>query len=216
MIIYHGSPEIVKTPELKKGKKYNDYGQGFYCTKELELAKEWAVTEGMDGYVNKYKIDVNKLKTLNLSGKKYSILHWLTLLVQNRELRSMTPIMRSAKDWLNANYSIDIAEYDVIVGYRADDSYFSFARDFLNNTISIEQLSYAMHLGKLGEQFVLKSEKAFENIEFAEVIPVKSVEYYPRRKERDEKARNDYLIEMEKNPLSGTFIQDLIRGEVKL
>ena len=216
MIIYHGSPEIVKTPELKKGKKYNDYGQGFYCTKELELAKEWAVTEGMDGYVNKYKIDVNKLKTLNLSDKKYSILHWLTLLVQNRELRSMTPIMRSAKDWLNANYSIDIAEYDVIVGYRADDSYFSFARDFLNNTISIEQLSYAMHLGKLGEQFVLKSEKAFENIEFAEVIPVKSVEYYPRRKERDEKARNAYLIEMEKNPLSGTFIQDLIRGEVKL
>lgn len=216
MIIYHGSPEIVKTPELKKGKKYNDYGQGFYCTKELELAKEWAVTEGMDGYVNKYKIDVNKLKILNLSDKKYSILHWLTLLVQNRELRSMTPIMRSAKDWLNANYSIDIAEYDVIVGYRADDSYFSFARDFLNNTISIEQLSYAMHLGKLGEQFVLKSEKAFENIEFAEVIPVKSVEYYPRRKERDEKARNAYLIEMEKNPLSGTFIQDLIRGEVKL
>ncbi|MBR0434532.1 MAG: DUF3990 domain-containing protein [Lachnospiraceae bacterium] len=216
MIIYHGSPEIVKTPELKKGKKYNDYGQGFYCTKELEIAKEWAVTEGMDGYVNKYKIDVNKLKTLNLSDKKYSILHWLTLLVQNRELRSMMPIMRSAKDWLNANYSIDIAEYDVIVGYRADDSYFSFARDFLNNTISIEQLSYAMHLGKLGEQFVLKSEKAFENIEFAEVIPVKSVEYYPRRKERDEKARNAYLIEMEKNPLSGTFIQDLIRGEVKL
>lgn len=160
MIIYHGSSEIVKTPELKKGKKYNDYGQGFYCTKELELAKEWAVTEGMDGYVNEYKIDVNKLKTLNLSDKKYSILHWLTLLVQNRELRSMTPIIRSAKDWLNANYSIDIAEYDVIVGYRADDSYFSFARDFLNNTISIEQLSYAMHLGKLGEQFVLKKRKS--------------------------------------------------------
>lgn len=45
---------------------------------------------------------------------------------------------------------------------------------------------------------------------------MKSVEYYPRRKERDEKARNAYLIEMEKNPLSGTFIQDLIRGEVKL
>ena len=56
--------------------------------------------------------------------------------------------MRSVKDWLNANYSIDI----------------------------------------LGEQFVLKSEKA----------------------------RKAYLIEMEKNPLSGTFIQDLIRGEVKL
>lgn len=215
MIIYHGSPEIVKNPELLKGKKYNDYGQGFYCTKELELAKEWAVTEGVDGYANKYKIDTNNLKILNLSDKKYSILHWLTLLVQNRAFRALSPVMKNAKDWLSANYSIDITEYDAIVGYRADDSYFSFARDFLNNVISLEQLGFAMRLGKLGEQFVLKSEKAFDLIEYVEAIPADSVEYYPKKKERDEKARIAYLEEMEKYAFSGVYIQNLIRGEVK-
>lgn len=44
IIIYHGSSEIVKQPVYGKGKPYNDYGIGFYCTEHLELAKEWACT----------------------------------------------------------------------------------------------------------------------------------------------------------------------------
>ena len=42
LIIYHGSQQIVETPKFGIGKKYNDYGQGFYCTESIELAKEWA------------------------------------------------------------------------------------------------------------------------------------------------------------------------------
>lgn len=42
LIIYHGSPEIIEKPVFGKGKPYNDYGMGFYCTEHLELAKEWA------------------------------------------------------------------------------------------------------------------------------------------------------------------------------
>ena len=40
LTIYHGSDHIIKQPDIKKGKMYNDYGQGFYCTEDLELAKE--------------------------------------------------------------------------------------------------------------------------------------------------------------------------------
>ena len=49
-ILYHGSTEIVKNPLYGNGKMYNDYGQGFYCTEEIELAKEWACTEDSDDY----------------------------------------------------------------------------------------------------------------------------------------------------------------------
>lgn len=34
--------EIVEVPQFGIGKTYNDYGQGFYCIKSIELAKEWA------------------------------------------------------------------------------------------------------------------------------------------------------------------------------
>lgn len=37
--------------------------------------------------------------------------------------------------------------YDVIVGYRADDSYFSYAMDFAMSNLSLEGLSDAMFLG---------------------------------------------------------------------
>ena len=42
LIIYHGSENIIEVPEYGKGKPYNDYGLGFYCTEYVELAKEWA------------------------------------------------------------------------------------------------------------------------------------------------------------------------------
>lgn len=32
LVLYHDSPEIIEKPEPEKGKLYNDYGQGFYCT----------------------------------------------------------------------------------------------------------------------------------------------------------------------------------------
>ena len=52
LIIYHGSHEIREHPEFGGGKPYNDYGLGFYCTEHIELAKEWACSEGVDGYDN--------------------------------------------------------------------------------------------------------------------------------------------------------------------
>ena len=69
LAIYHGSIDIIKKPIFSKGKKYNDYGLGFYCTEHIELAKEWACNEGIDGYVNSYVIDLDNLKYLILHLK---------------------------------------------------------------------------------------------------------------------------------------------------
>lgn len=213
--LYHGSPEIIQKPIYGKGKENNDYGKGFYCTEHLELAKEWACTEGIDGIANQYELPMDGLKILKLSDEEYTILHWLSLLTRYRNARISTPMMRKSLEWLHTAYPMDIREYDVIIGYRADDSYFSFARAFLNNEISLQQLSYAMRLGKLGEQIVLKSQKVFEAIRFCGFFPVDSAEYYLKRKARDESARRAYREELEKEDVNGLYIRDLIRGEVK-
>lgn len=213
IIIYHGSSEIVKQPVYGKGKPYNDYGIGFYCTEHLELAKEWACTKNIDGFVNEYELDLTHLKVLHLS--EYSILHWLALLMVNRRFRISTPVMRRGFQWLKDNFLIDITGYDVIIGYRADDSYFSFARAFINNEISLTQLSYAMKLGKLGEQIVLKSPKAFEEIRFLSYSVVDNTEYYAKRKSRDEEARAAFRVELDKEDINGLYMRDILREEVK-
>lgn len=215
LILYHGSSEIVENPEYGKGKTYNDYGRGFYCTKHIELAKEWACTENTDGFVNKYEIDISTLKILNLSSEEYTILHWLALLMKNRKVRISTPVMKRGTEWLYNNFLPDITDYDAIIGYRADDSYFSFARAFVNNEISLKQLSYAMKLGKLGEQFVLKSKKAFKCVEFNSYEAVDNTIYYAKRKVRDDVAKNAFTAELEKDDIEGLFMRDIIREEVK-
>lgn len=211
MILYHGSNNIIKQPFLGGGKVYNDYGQGFYCTANIELAKEWACTEEISAYVNKYELDMKKLKVLDLSEDKYSVLHWLAILLQYRRIRITSPIMKRGMEWLIERFSMDISEYDIIIGYRADDSYFSFARAFINNQISLKQLEYAMELGELGIQYVLKSEKAFQVLKFLEYEIVDREIYYTRRKQRDEDARRSYMTELEHEAENGMFIRDLMK-----
>ena len=82
----------------------------------------------------------------------------------------------------------------MIRGYRADDSYFSFAQDFVAGTISLEKLSEAMRLGKLGEQIVLKSEKAFRQIKFIDKENVSCEIYYSKKREREREAKKEYRV----------------------
>ena len=42
------------------------------------------------------------------------------------------------------DFKVDYKDYDIIIGYRADDSYFSYAGDFVNGTLSFSDLSEAM------------------------------------------------------------------------
>ena len=69
MNVYHGSIDIIKQPVFGKGKSYNDFGKGFYCTPEIELAKEWACSDNSDGYANCYEIECDNLSILNLNNK---------------------------------------------------------------------------------------------------------------------------------------------------
>ena len=107
-------------------------------------------------------------------------------------------------------------EYDIIIGYLSDDSYFSFAKDFINNTISVEQLAEAMRLGELGIQIVLKSKKAFDTVKYISYELAECKEYYVKRVSRDKKARETYLSGHRQNLVSdGLFVMDIIRKGLK-
>jgi hypothetical protein len=122
-----------------------------------------------------------------------------------------------AREYILKNFSIDLTKVDVIIGYRADDSYFSFARDFLKNTITVAQLSRAMELGKLGIQVVLHSEKAFEQLKYIESTIADNETYYTKRRARDLMAKEEYreATKLSSVTQDDLFIMDIIRQEVK-
>ena len=184
IIIYHGSVVVIEHPEYGKGKPYNDYGLGFYCTESLDLAREWAVGVSTDGYANKYEIDLAGLKVLNLS-ETATVLHWITVLLQNRVFNLKSDISKVGRQFLIEHYSLPIADYDVIRGYRADDSYFAYAESFLNNTISVQRLSEAL----------------------------RTAVYYPLRQERNTNARKEFLTNR-RGTVSpdDLYLNDIMRG----
>ena len=126
-------------------------------------------------------------------------------------------VAAQAKEYLSAHFLPDISTYDAIIGYRADDSYFAFAMDFLNNTISLKQLERAMYLGNLVQQFMIKSEKAFEMLQFIGSEPVDGEIYYAKRLARDCEARRQYLQEQHGAAAlsDDMFMIDILRGELK-
>jgi len=216
--LYHGSSEIIGNPQFGKGNLHNDYGLGFYCTENLELAKEWACSNVSGGYANKYSIDLAKLSVLNLSAKEYNILNWISLLLNNRTFSVNNQIAIEGKNYLIQNFMPNIDDFDIIIGYRADDSYFAFAQDFLNNAISVKTLANAMKLGNLGKQTVIKSKKAFKLLLFEKAERVDGNIYFNKRKERDDKARKDYLKKdrLGKIGSDDLFLIDILRQQVKL
>lgn len=212
--IYHGSEHIIETPTFGMGKKNNDYGLGFYCTESDALAKEWAVSSLRNGFSNCYTLDTEYLNILNLNCPDYTILNWIAVLVEHRLFSIKTPVAARAKRYLIDNFGINVNAFDLITGYRADDSYFDYAESFLNNGISVEQLAQAMRLGKLGEQIVIKSRFAFSKLKFEGFDVAPKEQYYILRKARNDEASKLYQ-EILSHEIDGMYIQDIMRGGIK-
>lgn len=212
--IYHGSERIVETPTFGEGKKNNDFGLGLYCTESDDLAKEWAVSSLRNGFSNKYTLDTEFMNILNLNSPDYTILNWIAVLVEHRLFTIKTPVARRAKAYLIENFGVNVNAYDLITGYRADDSYFDYAGSFLNNGISVEQLARAMRLGKLGEQIVIKSKFAFSRLKFEGFDIAEKDTFYVLRKSRDDEA-NQLFFKMLEQEDDGLYIQDIMRGGIK-
>lgn len=214
--LFHGSPSIIEKPQFGYGKVYNDYGLGFYCTDSLEMAKEWGVAQNRNGYANRYELDCEGLKILDLNGPSFNILHWLAVLLENREFDVPSGLALEAKEYILNTFRVDYQPQDAIIGYRADDSYFSFAQDFINGTISYRQLNNAMHLGKLGQQFVLKSKQAFDRIQFLGYEVADHDEWYAKKMLRDRSARREYFsVERNKRQRGDLYITQILDEEMK-
>lgn len=214
--IYHGSEKILKKPTFhyERSNKHNDYGLGFYCTQNIDMAKEWANRNSRSGFANKYSIDERGLKILDLTDKtKFSVLNWIAILLHNREIPENDQIeFRDVLDYLE-KYYIDVEEYDVVIGYRADDAYFRFPLMFVRNLLTFEKLEEIYMLGNLGKQYVLISQKAFERLEFIEALPSEEM-FYGRYRRRKDGADNSYReLERLERSNKGKRIKDLLKED---
>lgn len=215
MVIYHGSKRIIENPLVKGSDLTNDYGPAFYLTLDLEAAMSWACRNDSLGIVNKYTVNdktFSSLRVLDLTNKdKYSVLNWMAILMHFRVLNSsFVRNNQMVLGWLS-KYYVDVNQYDIIIGFRADDSYFRFPIRFISNDLAFEDLEKVFLFGNLGVQYAFVSEKAVHALKFEKAIECNSSflgHYYSLVQKASEEF--DILINQPRDP-NKTYILDLMR-----
>ena len=211
--LYHGTSDFNFKVNLKFNNPNNDYGSGLYLTDNLELAKEWSVSGVIDktkGLVKEFKLDLEGLKILDLS--KMDSLYWITILLNNRKIDNLNKVIKKKIYNLSSKYNIDLDGYDVIKGYRADDSYYAYMKDFLFDSLYLDDLEKSITLGNLGIQYCIKSEEAFNRL-----IEVNS--HYAgkvdrdRYLSRDREARRRYNDIIKNQSLVEMTLSDILRRD---
>ena len=207
--LFHGSDKEITKPVLGAGRADCDYGSGFYLSDDYNVAKMWAANYANGGYVNTYKIDLSNLRILWLNHSNLEeVMTWLALLCAHRIDKETANIAKDEVEFLKKNYLPKINEYDVIVGYRADDSYYVYSKAFLTNELPFELLKEAMELGNLGLQHVLISKKAFDQIIFVKSDHVPHDDNYDSL---EENANKQYEKIIRKRTIHQTYLRDIIR-----
>ena len=208
LILFHGTPDKIVVPTYGKGEEKHDYGQGFYLTDSIDLAKEWAVCRPNEenGWVHKYQLDTDELKILDFQDK--GVLAWLAELMKHRKAADSKRYRVLAKKFIE-KYGVDTDGYDVIRGWRANASYFYIAKEFVRDNIDIDILEELLSLGGLGIQYCLKSELAYSKLYEMkdELQAVPYVEFNEKYNYRDITARQKMreLIDSDANNVTKVF-----------
>lgn len=110
MIVYHGSTDVIKQPDVKHSYRLLDFGQGFYVTTVKEQAVRWArrksaLKKGITAMVNCYKM-AEEFGELKHKTFPKDMMEWIDFVCRCRD------------------GSHDYPKYDVISGKVANDKVF--------------------------------------------------------------------------------------------
>lgn len=208
MILFHGSPNKIVVPTYGMGEEKHDYGQGFYLTESIDLAKEWAVCRPNEaiGYVHQYELDMNSLQILDFQEK--GDLAWLAELMKHRDAADSKRYRMLAKKFIE-KYGIETSGYDVIKGWRANASYFYIAKEFVRDNIDMDILEELLSLGGLGIQYCMKSELAYSKLHEVpdSLVTVDYTEFNEKYNQRDITARQKMreLVDSDANKVTKVF-----------
>ena len=209
MRLYYGSETFFTSPKFGEGKANNDYGLGFYMTTSYDLAKLWAGRAKDGGYVLTFEFDIEGLDVLELRDyDEENVLKWISILVRNRFDYAERQRYQDRIAWLSRKFPTVLDSVDVVIGYRADDSYFQYSRAFVANELSFEILTEAMRIGKLGLQYVAISKKAFERLKFVKADRFDHTSDYESFQKR---TLTEYHAMKKTDKDTNTFIRDLVR-----
>lgn len=151
IILYHGSPEKVSEPEIRKSRFTKDFSWGFYCTNLFHQAKRWATRVNGRGYVN----EISFVACAGLNVKKFTSpnIEWLKFIAKCR--------------------NGEIHDYDIVEGPMADDTIYNFVESYFAGEITEAAFLELARFKKPTHQISFHTLKALSCLEFIDSREVK-------------------------------------------
>jgi len=153
MKVYHGSLEIVETPEIREPNRTLDYGSGFYTTTSYGQAEEWVRRKMkgnrvVKGFVNEYELDIDNLQSVKCLLFESPTDEWITFVMNNR---------------LNKDF---IHDYDIVYGPVANDRVYTCFALYEGGLMSKQNLLAELKTYELVDQYLFHTEQALQLLTF--------------------------------------------------
>ena len=156
MIIYHGSTELVKKPEIRISESFLDFGTGFYTTTSYAQAERWAKIkmrrENKEiGYVSVYEFDFEKAESETIIRRyNEANMEWLQFVVNNRKGENI------------------VETIDMHIGPVADDNIYRSIRLFETGVLDAEETVKHLKTEILQDQWTFHTEKMLSYLTFTD------------------------------------------------
>lgn len=149
MIVYHGTTEVIKSPDVFHSKKYLDFGEGFYLTTYEEQAKKWAIRKAMrqekPAIVNVYEIPDNleQYRVLSFDEENEK---WLEFVCACRKGQKLN------------------ADYDIIIGNVANDDVFKTVDMYFRGLWDKQRVLQELRYYKMNDQICIVNQETLDKV----------------------------------------------------
>ena len=150
MIVYHGSTEIIKAPDILHSYRPFDFGKGFYVTTNIEQAKRWAKRKAdllhrTVSYINVYEM-TEEIMGLRIKTFSDDLIEWIDFVCNCRD---------GGTEYL---------QFDVIKGKVANDKVFRVVDLYHDGIWDKERALKEIKTYPNYDQIALITQKAIESL----------------------------------------------------
>ncbi len=162
MILYHGSNVKIDTIDLSKGRKFKDFGQGFYCTTIKEQAEFMAIRttrrcQKGEPIVSRFELDEKIFEDKEIKVKKFDkpTEEWAEFILNNRN--------KYFKDIDSLVCNSD-NKYDLVIGPVADDDIVALLWQINDSLSTVSDIVNRLKYKELTNQYSFHTEKSLKYI----------------------------------------------------
>lgn len=202
-LLFHGAAEPFKEEvDIRHSKKSNDLGDGFYCGEKYQQSAEY-ISGYDDSCIYAYGLNMRKLRIY-----EYQIdTDWAVSVAYHRGLLKKYSDSKLLKQIIKKS-----ANKDVVIAPIADNRMFDIIREFVDGYITDDACSFGLSALDLGKQYVLKSDRAIENMGFLKQFSLckKEKVFYQETANKNRKKRYEMISDFRSKHRSGKYIEEVL------